>query len=76
MSMKITDWDADVLEDVMMMYDAERFSYMTPYSEVRDKINGDACHDLAIRLGVDANELADYIASVSDHKPDPRTEED
>ncbi len=67
--------DEGLAAEAKMRYDGERLAYMTPYPEVRDRLNGDACHDVALDLGIDADELADYIERVEGYRPDPRTNE-
>jgi hypothetical protein len=53
----------EVLDEARMRYDAERFSRMTPYPEVRTQLNADACHDVAVDMGLDYLELAEALGA-------------
>lgn len=53
----------EVLEEARMRYDAERFYYITPSLEERERINAEACSAVASQMGLDPEELAKALGA-------------
>lgn len=51
----------DTLEEAKMRYNAERLSRMTPYVLARYRLDADACHDVALDMGLDHKTFAELL---------------